>query len=189
MQEIISKHLNKRLRIFFQDEARIGQKGRVCHRWHVKGLRPPGAADQRFTFAYIFAASEVETDNAFALILPEVHTEAMQIFLDRFAETIPHTDHVALFLDRAGWHGAAALKVPDCITLVPLPAYAPELNPVERIWEYLKERYLSHRLHEDYDAIVDAASRAWNKLISETGRLTSLTWLPWAPKVSACQIL
>jgi transposase len=168
------------LRIFFHDEARIGQKGRVCHRWYIKGQRPPGTADQRFTFAYIFAASEVETDNAFALILPEVHTGAMQAFLDHFAETIPETDHVALFLDRAGWHGAAALKVPDCITLVPLPAYSPELNPVERIWEYLKERYLSHRLLDDYDAIVDAASCAWNKLTAETGRLTSLTWLPWA---------
>ena len=67
----------------------------------------------------------------------------MQVFLDRFAATIPDTDHVALFLDRAGWHGANALKIPDCITLVALPAYSPELNPVERIWEYLKERYLS----------------------------------------------
>jgi hypothetical protein len=147
----------------------------------VKGQRPPGTADQRFTFACIFAASEVRTDNAFALILPEVHTGAMQEFLDRFAETIPETDHVALFLDRAGWHGSTRLKVSDQITLVPLPAYSPELNPVERIWEYLKERYLSQRLLDDYDAIVDAASCAWNKLIAETDRLTSLTWLPWAP--------
>jgi transposase len=161
----------------------------VCHRWYLKGQRPPGTADQRFTFAYIFAASEVETDNAFALILPEVHTGAMQEFLDRFAKTIPETDHVALFLDRAGWHGATALKVPDSITLVPLPAYSPELNPVERIWEYLKERYLSHRLLDDYDAIVDAASGAWNKLTAETGRLTSLTWLPWAPENGASQNL
>lgn len=170
------------MRLFFQDEARIGQKGRVCHRWYVKGQRPSGTADQRFTFAYIFAASEVETDNAFALIMPEANTWAMQEFLDRFASTIPDTDHVALFLDRAGWHGANDLRVPACITLVPLPAYSPELNPVERIWEYLKERYLSHRLLDDYDAIVDAASTAWNKLVAETGRLTSLTWTPWKPQ-------
>ena len=56
------------------------------------------------------------------------------------------------------------------------------LNPVERIWEYLKERYLSHRLHDDYDAIEAAITVAWNKLLAETGRLTSLTWLPWEPK-------
>ena len=175
--------------MFFQDEARIGQKGRVCHRWYTRGQRPPGTADQRYTFAYLFAASEVETDNAFALILPEVHTNAMQVFLDRFAATIPDTDHVALFLDRAGWHGANALKIPDCITLVPLPAYSPELNPVERIWEFLKERFLSHRLLDDYDAIVDAAEIAWNTLVAETGRLTSLTWTPWAPRKVASQKL
>jgi hypothetical protein len=170
------------VRVFFEDEARIGQKGRVCHRWYVKGQRPPGTADQRFTFAYIFAASEVETDNAFALIMPEANTWTMQEFLDRFAKTIPDTDHVALFLDRAGWHGANDLRVPACITLVPLPAYSPELNPVERIWEYLKERYLSHRLLDDYDAIVEAAAKAWNKRVAETGRLTSLTWTPWKPQ-------
>jgi transposase len=64
---------------------------------------------------------------------------------------------------------------------VPLPAYSPELNPVERIWAYLKERQLSHRLLDISSFIIEAASRAWNKLIAETGRLTSLTWLPWAP--------
>jgi hypothetical protein len=80
-RKIISKRPDKRLRVFFQDEARIGQKGRVCHRWHTKGQRPPGTADQRFTFAYIFAAPQVRTGNAFALILPEVQTGAMQEFL------------------------------------------------------------------------------------------------------------
>ena len=123
--------------------------------------------------------------DAFALILPEVNTDMMQTFLDEFAKTIPDTDHVALFLDQAGWHGANALKAPDCITLLPLPPYSPELNPVERIWEYLKERYLSHRLHDDYDAIEAAITVAWNKLLAETGRLTSLTWLPWEPKETA----
>ena len=161
----------------------------MCHRWYRKGQRPPGRADQRYTFAYIFAACEVTTDNAFALIMPEVHTLAMQEFLDRFARTIPDSDHVALFLDRAGWHGARALKVPECITLVPLPAYSPELNPVERVWHYLKERFLSHRLHNDYDAIVNAAEAAWKRLTAETGRLTSLTWLPWAPEKPESQNL
>jgi hypothetical protein len=62
-------------------------------------------------------------------------------------------------------------------------------STVERIWEYLKERYLSHRLHDDYDAIVDAASCAWNKLTAEAGRLTSLIWLPWAPENDKSQNL
>ena len=169
--------------MFFQDESRIGQKGRVCRRWYIRGQRPPGLADQRFTFAYLFAAVEPETDNAFALVMPEVNTDAMQQFLDHFSKTIADDEHVALILDQAGWHTANDLRVPDNITLVPLPPYCPELNPAERVWEYLKERYLSHRLHGDYDAIVDAVCVAWNKLTAEAGRLTSLTWLPWADEV------
>ena len=165
--------------MFFQDEARIGQKGRTTRVWWKRGERPPGICDKRFTFAYIFAAVEPGTDNAFALVMPYVNTEAMQIFLDGFAEEIAKDEHVALVLDQAGWHGAGALVVPDNITLVPLPPYSPELNPVERVWLYLKERFLSHRLLANYEAIADAASKAWKRLLAETGRITLLCSYPW----------
>jgi DDE superfamily endonuclease len=65
------------------------------------------------------------------------------------------------------------------VILLALPAYSPELNPVERIWLYLKERYLSHRLLDDCEAIVDAACVAWNKLTAEAGRITTLCSYPW----------
>ena len=171
--------------MFFQDEARIGQKGRVCHVWWRRGERPPGLCDRRFTFAYIFAAVEPGTDNAFALMMPRADTEAMQEFLDRFSATIADDEHVAMFADQAGWHIANDLAVPDNITLLPLPAYSPELNPVERLWLYLKERFLSHRLLDDYDAIVDAACRAWNRLLAEVGRIKSLCSYPWIEAVTS----
>ena len=145
--------------------------------------RPPGLCDKRFTFAYLFAAVEPGTDNAFALVLPYVNTQAMQEFLDRFAATIAQDQHVALVLDQAGWHGSGALIVPDNVTLVPLPPYSPELNPVERVWLYLKERFLSHRLLADDEAIADAACRAWNRLVAETGRITLLASYPWILQV------
>lgn len=151
--------------------------------WWRRGERPRGIADKRFTFASIFAAIEPGADNAFALVLPYVSTEAMQLFLDRFSATLPTDEHVAMVLDQAGWHGAKALVVPSNITLVPLPPYSPELNPVERVWLHLKERFLSHRLHADYDAIAEAASQAWNRLVAEAGRLTSLCSYSWIPGV------
>ena len=89
-----------------------------------------------------------------------------------------------MILDQAGWHGANALAVPANITLVPLPSYSPELNPVERVWLYLKERFLSHWLLADYDAIVDAACAAWNRLVEDTGRIMSLCSYPWIPAVN-----
>jgi transposase len=90
-----------------------------------------------------------------------------------------------MIFDQAGWHGSKALAVPANITLVPLPSYSPELNPVERVWLYLKERFLSHRLLADYDAIVEAACAAWNRLAAEAGRIKSLCSYPWIPKVNA----
>ena len=75
--------------------------------------------------------------------------------------------------------------MPDNITLVPLPAYSPDLNPVERIWLYLRERYLSHRLWDDYEAVVDACCRAWNALTAEPGRIQSLCDYPYLRQVSS----
>jgi transposase len=113
------------------------------------------------------------------LILPDANAAGMQAFLEAFVETIADDEHVALVLDGAGWHNGKSLRVPENITLVPLPPYSPELNPVERVWLYLKERFLSMRLLNDYKAIVTAASRAWKRLCRQSGRLTSLTSYPW----------
>ena len=133
--------------------------------------------------AYIYAAIEPGTDNAFALILADANAAGMQAFLDGFAETIGSREHVALVLDGAGWHSTKALSVPGNITLIPLPPYSPELNPVERVWLYLKQRFLSLRLHNDYKAIVAAASKAWRRICRQAGRLTSLTSYPWIMRV------
>ena len=165
------------------DEARVGQKGRLCHRWWLRGRRAPGRCDRRFEWAYIFAAVEPGTGADVALVLPEATTATMNLFLAEFATSLPEDTHAVLVLDRAGWHGAGALVVPANVTLVPLPPYSPELNPVERVWLHLKERFLSHRLLADYDAIADAACNAWNRLCAEVGRLTSLCSYPWIPQV------
>jgi transposase len=155
----------------------------VCHIWWKRGERPPGLLDQRYVSAYIYAAVEPGTDNAFALILPDANGAGMQVFLEAFAATIADDEHVALVLDGAGWHGGKALRVPGNITLVPLPPYSPELNPVERVWLYLKQRFLSMRILNDYNTILAAASKAWKRLCRETGRLTSLTSFPWIMKI------
>ncbi len=174
-------HPGKRISLWFQDEARMGQKGRTCHRWWLKGQRPPGLCDRRFTWTYIFAAVEPATGASTALVLPEVSTEAMSVFLDRFAAERAPDEHAVLVLDQAGWHGAHALRVPDNLTLVPLPPYAPELNPIERVWLHLRERFLSHRLLDDYDAVVDACCAAWKRLTPE--RLRSLCHFPYIQQV------
>ena len=103
------------------------------------------------------------------------------------AAGLPEDVHAALVLvlGRAGWHGARALAVPADVTLVPLPPYAPELNPVERVWLYLRERSLSLRVFRDYRATVDACCIAWNRLVADPGRLRSLCDQPWIKKVTS----
>lgn len=178
-------HSGKRIEVWFEDEARVGQKGRVCHRWWPTGQRPPGICDRRYDWAYLFAAVRPATGDDFALVLPEVSTEAMQTFLDGFAAHLAPDVHAVLVLDQAGWHGATALRVPETISLVPLPPYSPELNPVERIWLYLRERFLSLRIFPDYNAIVEACCQAWNSLVAEDDRIASLCNYPWIRKVAS----
>ena len=89
----------------------------------------------------------------------------MQAFLEAFAATIRDDEHVALVLDGAGWHASKRLRVPSNITLVPLPPYWPELNPVERVWLYLKQRFLSLRLLNDYQAIVAAVIESLEAIV------------------------
>lgn len=138
--------------------------------------------DQRYTFAYAFAAIEPLTGRAFCLLLPGVSAAAMNEFLRQFAAGLPANEHALVVLDGAGWHTSHDLIVPADVTLFRLPPYAPELNPVERVWLYLRERYLSHRVHADYDAILDNVSAAWRQLTTE--RLQSLCCYPWIRQVT-----
>ena len=111
------------------------------------------------------------------------NTAAMQVFLDRFSAQLPRRTHAALLLDGVGWHTANDLAVPANVTLIRLPPYSPQLNPVERVWLYLRERFLSLRLFADLEAIVDGCCDAWNRLVDEPGRLASLTDYPYLRKV------
>ena len=84
-------------------------------------------------------------------------------------------------MDKAGWHIAGDLVVPANVTAVFLPPYSPELNPIERLWLYLKDSYLTHRVFAGNAEIIDA----WNALRAETARIQSLCSYPWLEKVSA----
>ena len=164
------------------DEARIGQKGRRTPVRYQKGMRPRGVRQQGFASAHLFGAVRPERDVGVAPALPEVSTAAMDVLLAELSRAIPAATRAALVLDRAGWHVSEDLTVPANLTLVHLPPYRPELNPVERVWEHLRDRWLSHRvLAGGYAAVLEAACAAWNALLAEPGRLRSLTSYPWLP--------
>ena len=106
--------------------------------------------------------------------MPHADTDAMQRHLDEIARTVKRRSHAVPPLDRAAWHTTGNLVVPRNMTLIFLPSRAPELNPVENTWRYLRANWLSNRVLDSYEAIVDAACEAWNKLVAQPQTITSI---------------
>lgn len=173
------------MQLWFQDEARVGNKGRVCHRWWRRGERPPGLCGRRYQWTYIFSAVRPLTGEDFTLVLPEVSTRATRLFFEAFARTLPDGVHAVVVLDGAGWHHLPADSLPKNLSLVRLPPYSPELNPGERVWLHLRERYLSFRVLDDTEAVVDACCHAWRQLIAEPDRIRTLCSYHWITKTAS----
>ena len=123
------------IEIWFADEARIGQKNKITRRWAKRGTRPSAPHDQRTASTYIFGAICPKEGKGAALVLPACNIEAMNMHLAEIATEIAPGKHAILLLDQAGWHLSARLIIPPNITLVPLPAKCPELNPQENVWQ------------------------------------------------------
>src|SRR5215212_2032994 len=114
------------IEIWFQDEARIGQKNGLVRQWARRGTRPRQPADQRYESAYLFGAICPARGVGAGLALPVTNTHAMQLHLDEIARAVKRGAHAVLLLDRAGWHTTPTLAVPKNITLLLLPSRAPE---------------------------------------------------------------
>ena len=168
------------IEIWFQDEARIGQKNGLVYQWARKGSRPRQPKDQRYDNAYLFGAICPQRDTGAAIIMPYADTHAMQAHLDEISRNVTSGSHAVLMLDKAGWHTTGKLTVPANITLLYLPPKSPELNPTENIWQYLRQTWLSNRVFEGYKDICDACCDVWNKLIAEAGRIASIATRSWA---------
>ena len=113
-------------------------------------------------------------------MLPRCTREGMSLHLAEIAQAVAPGAHAIVLLDQAGWHLSSKLVVPENITLLPLPAKAPELNPVENIWEFIRDNWLSNRIFRTYDDIVEHCCRAWNTLIQQPWRIMSIGLREWA---------
>ena len=130
--------------------------------------------------AYLFGAICPEQGTGAALVMPHADTQAMQHHLDEIARCTAPASHAIVILDQAGWHTTGKLRLPQNLSLLPLPPKSPELNPTENIWQFLRQTNLSNRIFDGYDAIVTAASQAWNTLIADPGRIKSIAARQWA---------
>ena len=158
----------------------MGQKNKITRHWALRGTRRIAPRDQRTKSAYIFGAICPQRGEAIGLILPWCNNAAMNAHLAEISAAVEPGAHAVLLLDQAGWHTTAKLNLPDNITILPLPAKSPELNPVENIWQFMRDNWLSNRIFESYDQIVVLCSEAWNRLRDQPWRVMSIGLCDWA---------
>jgi transposase len=168
----------KRLRIYFQDESRFGQQGTTTNVWAKQGSRPTAVRQTEYQYLWVLGAVCPETGHAEGLLSPQLNTKIVNEFLAQFAKTIPADEYAVMLWDGAGFHASKQLRVPDNVTVVTLPAYSPELNPIENLWHYLKSHYWSNRAYDDYDALEEAAVAAWRKAALDAGLMKSVCAAP-----------
>ena len=169
-----------KVEIWSEDESRVGQQGSLTRIWAKKGTRPRKVKQRQFISTYIYGAACHQNGQSYGMILPYANTDAMNIFLSGFlSKEVGSGRHVALIIDNAGWHSAAGLIVPSNITLVPLPPYAPELNAMEQVWEWMKSHFLYNQSYSDYEDIVDNLAYAWNQVSGNAALVKSIIHREW----------
>ena len=186
MTEITQAHPEaERFEIWSQDEARVGQKGRTGYVWWQRGHTPRGLRDVGHQSAGIIGAVCPARDTGVGLVMTRLDTAAMNLFLAELGQAVAPGAHGIVLMDKAGWHTSGDLVVPKNLSLVFLPPYSPELNPIERLWLHLRDNRLSHCVFQTTGEIVDTCCDAWNWLLGQTGRIRSLCSYPWIERVSS----
>ena len=168
------------IELWWQDEARIGQKNKLTRRWARRGTRPRAPRDQRTEWAYIFGAICPAKGKGAGLVMPWCDTDAMAAHLIEISAAVDPGAHAVLIVDQAGWHLTPKLAIPDNITVLALPPRSPELNPVENVWQFMRDNWLSNRIFKSYEDIVALCCQAWNNLIDQPWKIMSLGMRKWA---------
>ena len=158
----------------------MGQKGTVTYVWARCGTRPRAVQDTRYKWTYLFGALCPERAVGAGLVMPRANIGAMNLHLAEISKVVAPGAHAILVLDGAGWHVSKKVIVPHNISLLKLPPYSPELNPIENVWAYLRGTKLAHRLFNTYDDIVSACCEAWNSFIADPKTIKSVTTREWA---------
>ena len=164
--------------IWFQDESRVGQQGSISRVWHTRGQRPRLIRQQQFEYAYIYGAICPSRAESVGLALPVANTEGMRLHLEEISKVVPAGRHAVVVMDGAGWH-QAHLNLEN-VSILKLPPYSPELNPVEQVWQWLKSRHLSNRCYSSYEQIIDAICAAWCCFAEQADLIKSIGTRDWA---------
>ena len=171
-------HTNKRFRLMFQDEAGFGRINKPKRCWYGDKIRPTIPCHRIREYMYAYGAVSPLDGDIVSLILPRCNTECMNIFLTEVSKQYPN-DYILMVADNAGWHKSKGLIVPENIEIFPLLAYTPELNPIEMIWDEIREKFFTNKLFKTLGAVTDKLCEALVHLIDNKNVVKSITGWDW----------
>ena len=181
MQEIAKKAGNKKVRLMFQDEGRFGLMDKPSGCWSPPGFRPDSSSRLIREYIYGYCAVSPHDGEMVSLVLPYANHESMSVFLRETSERYPD-DYIAMLMDRAGWHIANDLEIPENMCLMFLPPYSPELNPIEHVWDDLREKHLKNRFFKNLNALEDRLCFGLKTMEDNQKYMKSLTGFSWIIK-------
>lgn len=176
--EIVAQQGTRTVRLMFQDEARFGRINDPKRCWAPRGIRPNVHAQIVREYTYVFGAVCPHDGTLDTLILPEVNTAAMSLFLAEVGKRHAN-DTILMVLDGAGWHRARALRVPENIHLLSLPPYSPQLNPMEHLWDDIREKWFPNLVFDSLDALETHLNHALIAYENNPTLVASTTGFDW----------
>jgi transposase len=170
--------IGKKLRVFFQDEGRFGRISDPRSCWAPPTVRPLVTAQHVREYLYAFAAISPHDGHMSTLIADHVNAHTMSVHLQHVANEYPD-EEILMILDGASWHRAKDLRIPHNMTLKLLPPYSPELNPVEHLWDDIREKYFANQFFNSLDAVAEQLTDALREMHSDRQRVKSMSSFPW----------
>jgi transposase len=162
----------------FQDEARFGRISDVRRCWSPRPIRPLIQSMVSQEYCYAYAAVSVSDGELDTLIMPHVNSDCMQIFVEEISSRHPE-ERIVMIMDGAGWHKASSLKIPENMRIVFLPPYSPELNPVEHLWDELREKSFGNLVFGSLDTLENHLEAALLGMEQNRTRIHSIVAWPW----------
>ena len=164
--------------LMFQDEAGFGRINKPKRCWCVKGIRPVVPCHRIREYVYAYGAVSPIDGKMFSLVLPYSNTDCMNIFLEELSKEYPQK-YILLVADNAAWHRSKTLNIPNNIEIFPLLPYTPELNPIEMIWDELREKHFRNELFNTLNCVIDRLCEGLVSLSIDKNKVKSITGWDW----------
>lgn len=146
--------------------------------WGLRGVTPEAPQQMDYEWTYLWGVVNPATGEHFGLVLPEVNTAMATLFFEQFSAWLGPGRHAVVVLDGAGWHGERCVAAAPNVTLLLLPPYSPQINPIERLWRWIKKNFLANTVFETIEALEERICLAWRELTPDL--IKSICRFGWA---------